>query len=1011
MTPERWEQIGRLHEAVAQLPPAERAAYLAGCCEGDEALRREVESLLAAEEAAGEFLAPGAMKDAARMLVGEEGLLPVGGRVGHYRVLSLLGEGGMGEVYLARDTRLGRNVALKLLPASFSRDAERVRRFEQEARATARLAHPNVCTIFETGEAEDGRRYITMEHIEGVTLRQLLTGRRIELSEALDMGVQITSALAAAHEAGVIHRDIKPENVIVRRDKLVKVLDFGLAKLTREHEAADSASPTRPPVRTESGMVMGTVSYMSPEQAQGQAVDARTDIWSVGCVLYEMVCGHVPFEGSTSSHVIVSILEKEPPPLTQYRPDVPPELERIVSKALRKDREQRYQTIKDLAVDLNNLRRDLEISAELERLAPPDVRGGAVAAPGGPQPPADGVQAPAPRADEGGAAHPMTGAESQQREVKRYRRGVASAVGIVLIALAGVAFAIHRWLDLNSSLPPAAPLRIVPFTTLNGNESGPTFSPDGTQIAFVWDGEAGENEDVYVKVIGAGVPLRLTTNPAADMSPAWSPDGRSIAFIRWSAAGSGIYVIPPLGGRERILAELDTRGSFAGGWTLSWTLDGSFLAAATKGAPEEPYSIFLFSVETGERRKLTSPPPGSQGDFRPAVSPDGKTLAFERRAGRSGAADLYRVSVEGGEPERLTFDNAYITSLAWTANGREIMFGTLPGRSVGSLWRIPAEGGAPERLPIFGQNVIVPAVSRQGDRLAYEQSLADVNIWRIAVPGSTRRSTPPMKLISSTLQDMDPQYSPDGTRIVFVSTRSGNLEIWACESDGANPVQLTDMEMVHGGTPRWSPDGRLIAFDSDVEGNSDIYVVSGEGGRVWRLTADPAGDVAPSWSRDGRWIYFGSDRSGSLQIWKMPADGGDARQVTRQGGFEGFESPEGAFFYYAKGQNVPGIWRVPVEGGEETLVLDHHGAGYWRYWAVVAEGIYFATAEEASRPVIEFFNFATGKVTQVAALEKRIVEGEAGMDVSPDQRWILYMQEDQSGSDIMLVENFRTPTE
>jgi dipeptidyl aminopeptidase/acylaminoacyl peptidase len=266
-----------------------------------------------------------------------------------------------------------------------------------------------------------------------------------------------------------------------------------------------------------------------------------------------------------------------------------------------------------------------------------------------------------------------------------------------------------------------------------------------------------------------------------------------------------------------------------------------------------------------------------------------------------------------------------------------------------------------------------------------------------------------VKLIASSLGDAAPQFSPDGQQIAFGSVRTGRQEIWVSDRNGANPIAIASLGK-RSGTPRWSPDGRQIVFDSLVEDNWDIYVVGANGGQPRRLTNDPAEDACGSWSRDGRWIYFGSSRSGSLQIWKMPAEGGQAVQMTRQGGFEGFEgfeSPDGRYFYYAKGRRAAGIWRIPVAGGEETLVLDHHRAGYWRYWAVTAQGIYFATAELPARPLIEFFSFATGKVTLVATIEKQIQAGFCGLAVSPDNRWVLYTQLDQRGSDIMLMENFR----
>jgi len=587
---------------------------------------------------------------------------------------------------------------------------------------------------------------------------------------------------------------------------------------------------------------------------------------------------------------------------------------------------------------------------------------------------------------------------------------------VVLLA-AGVLISVAVWLmvDRQRAKTPAAPARIVPFTSFAGSESQPAFSPDGKQIAFVWGGENDDNNDIYVKLIGTEKPLRLTTNPALDSSPTWSPDGRYIAFLRQAAEGNGFYIVPALGGPERKLAEADGYIHTEGiPLRLAWHPQGEYLAVADRSSPLDPFSLFLLSIETGEKRgltrpRLTQPPYQYFGDWNPAFSPDGKMLAFTRAVNGINM-DLYIVPVSGGEPRRLTFDDAHLKSLAWTPDGSEIVFSSSRGGSVNNatLWKIPAAGGAPERLTGIGQNVFTLAIDRQGGRLAYEQRIHDTNIYRIDVSDSTGQGSPHTQLISSTFQDDSPDVSPDGKRIVYVSDRTGSLELWLCDGDGANPIQLTNFGGPHTGTPRWSPDGRRIAFDSGVEGNQEIFIISADGGKPRRLTSDPAFDMIPSWSRDGRWIYFTSNRSGESQVWKVRAEGGQAMQVTRQGGFEAFESADGKFIFYSKWIGPPGIWRAPVEGGEETLVLDLQKTGHRRSWAIAEKGVYFAAAETATRSVVEFFSFATGRVERrVATLERAIKQGPPGLEVSPDGRWLLYTRIDQSGSDIMLMENFR----
>ena len=365
MTPERWQQIDKLFHAALAREADERAAFLAQACGRDESLRNEVESLIASHTRAESFCEMPASDVAAELFAADQAKL-VKQAIGPYKILELLGTGGMGEVYLAQDARLGRQVALKLLPSHFTRDVERLRRFEQEARAASALNHPGIVTIHEFGEI-DGTHFIVNEFIDGRTLRQQMAETQMNLGEALDVAIQVARALAAAHSANIVHRDIKPENIMIRPDGYVKVLDFGLAKLTEiQTLSLDTEAATRVSVETNPGLVMGTVTYMSPEQARGLPVDARTDIWSLGVVLYEILAGRVPFDGETPSHTIVSILEKEQPLLGQCA-NVPTELDRIINKALRKNREERYQTVKDLALDLKSLKQELEINARLER--------------------------------------------------------------------------------------------------------------------------------------------------------------------------------------------------------------------------------------------------------------------------------------------------------------------------------------------------------------------------------------------------------------------------------------------------------------------------------------------------------------------------------------------------------------------------------------------------------------------------------------------------------------------
>jgi len=503
---------------------------------------------------------------------------------------------------------------------------------------------------------------------------------------------------------------------------------------------------------------------------------------------------------------------------------------------------------------------------------------------------------------------------------------------------------------------------------------------------------------IYVKLIGAGTPLRLTNSTQSDFAPVWSPDGRYIAFARESDQGSEVLSVPSLGGAERHLRHSNA-DAFAGVRNLAWSPDGKLIAVVDTASPKGSYRIYFVSVANLEEREFTSPPAGYEADTDPAFSPDGRTMAFARRTPI--ASDIYLQPVAGGEARRVTSDGKLIMGLAWSADGRSIVYAS-DRAGLSALWRVPISGGEAEPLVGSGQDAFGPAVSPRGNLLAYSQRLWNVNIWRAKGPRSTAQGSSPIELISSPRVQADERFSPGGKRIAFASNRSGSFEIWVCNSDGSSPVQLTSVGGF-AGSPYWSPDGRWIAFDSPPGGKAGVFVVGAEGGEPRRVTEGTWTAGVPSWSRDGKWIYFWSNRSGDGELWKVPAAGGQAVRLTENGGFEAKESKDGNWLYYSK-SSEQGVWKMPIQGGTETLVLNRKCG---RFWDVTDQGICFIDLDAKPHASINVYNFDTQWVTRIGTIDKGPRFSDFGaLAVSPDGQWLLYPQVDRVESHIMLVENF-----
>lgn len=612
-----------------------------------------------------------------------------------------------------------------------------------------------------------------------------------------------------------------------------------------------------------------------------------------------------------------------------------------------------------------------------------------------------------------------------------WKPGTLIAVTLIVVA---IAVGVWVWVGFRANTATAsAPTSVTPLTTYPGSEADGMISPDGQKVVFAWDqGEVGKERPyhIFVKQIGAESPLPLTSGDGfSDAAPTWSPDGAYIAFARTKLPldlndpTGEIMIMPALGGSVRTLTTVhlvSKLGSQSGanmGPNISWSPDGKDIVFSDRTPDGQHFAIFKLSMETLQRTQITDPPVSMMGDSFPAYSPDGKTLAFVRTTKES--ADVYSQPVSRGTPTRISNENhVVVIGLTWTADGKSLIYGGF------GVWEVPAKGGKSVQLfpatMAGGPNV-------RGNRLVYSDILWEENIWSTSLEGIRQRSASSPgkksekelaasdlaenwhKEFASTRAEEGLRFSPDGSRVAFQSTRTGNFEIWVSNPDGSNPVRLTTYNGPLTGSPRWSPDGKWITYDSRPDGNSDIFIVSPNGGLPKQLTHDATDEVMPSFSHDGQRIYFGWDRDGMWNIYSMPVTGGTPKQVTKNGGFTAVESPDGSYVYYAKGPAQPGLWRVPVDGGEEVEVIPDLQPSLYGYWVATKDGIYYAGYDqftaEFTRSSLHFYSFKTGKSERVATLPLPIFCGAPGMEISPDGKKLYLVMIRNQGADLKLAEN------